>query len=68
MICVYNMASGERLSSSPANRRPNPVHPAGPCDILRPALQLQEIPLVQQPEPLWLKSDLMLKPIDSFFV
>jgi hypothetical protein len=68
MIRVYDMTSGERLPQSRSERRPTPVHCEGPCDILHPTLQLQEIPLAYEPEPAWLKSDLILKPIDSFFV
>lgn len=67
MIRTYDMASMKRLPASRSNRRPTPVRNDGPDDIRHPALQLQEIPLVQKHEPAWLKSDLMLKPIDSFF-
>ena len=67
MICVYDMASSERLQRKRSTERPAPVLRDGPADILHPILQLQEVPLVQKHEPAWLKSDLMLKPIDSFF-
>jgi len=67
MICVYDMASGERLQRKRSIRRPIPVLSGGPTDNLRPILQLQEVLLVHNYEPAWLKSDLMLKSIDSFF-
>lgn len=67
MICVYDMAGSERLQRKRSTERPAPVLSDGPADILHPILQLQEVPLVQKHEPAWLKSDLMLKPIDSFF-
>ncbi len=67
MICIYDMASNEQLQQESSVRRPAPVPAEGPIDILRPTLQLQETSLVRADEPAWLKSDLMRKPIDSFF-
>lgn len=67
MICVYDMASSERLPRKRSTERPAPVLSGGPADILHPILQLQEAPLAQKHEPAWLKSDLILKSIDSFF-
>lgn len=67
MICIYDMASGERLQRERSERQPSPVLRDGPADILRPTLQLQEVQLVSAHEPAWLRSDLILKPVDSFF-
>jgi len=66
MICVYDMASNEQLQRKRSTERPAPIPSDQLVDILRPTLQLQEVPLVQTHEPVWMKSDLMLKPIDSF--
>lgn len=67
MICIYDIASGEQLQRDCSPGRPRPVPNVGPTDILHPTLQLQEVQLVSRHEPAWLKSDLILKPIDSFF-
>ncbi|AKH20965.1 hypothetical protein AAY24_12085 [Sedimenticola thiotaurini] len=66
MICVYDMATGERLRYERSKKQPSPARSGGPADVLRPALQLQEVQLVSRHEPAWLRSDLMLKPVDSF--
>lgn len=66
MICVYYMASGERLRYERSEKQPSQVRSGGPADIPYPELQLQEVQLVSRHEPAWLRSDLILKSVDSF--